>query len=279
LTQFLLGSLTAQVWEVPTNESTVISFQTFDDDMVAQGRATFSNSCISCHGTPTQADFTPMSPPPGDVASVSFESQTDGTLLYKIKHGRGGMPSFQGGLADDEIWNVIAYIRSFHKSYKQPIPDLGGAIVPELKLSLSFDLNIDKLLVRVTDDKDSAFADANVTAYIKTYFGKYAMGHAVSDANGFAYFEMDPNIPADSIGNINVIAKANKGYSLGKIDGSVKAGTILQRHSVIEGRHLWSTDKMAPIWLKILFWATIVGVWGTIAFILMGVIRLRNIKN
>jgi len=48
------------------------------------------------------------------------------------------------------------------------------------------------------------------------------------------------------------------------------------RKSAIEGRHLWSTDKMAPVWLKASFFITVFGVWLVLLFIVLG---LRNIKK
>lgn len=272
-----MGTAQAQVWNVPEADGEALYPLTFDDDFVGEGRAAYSNSCMSCHGTPSAGDFTLMSPPPGDVASEHFQSQKDGELFYKIKNGRGSMPGFSEGLADEEIWSVVAYIRSFNSAYEQPKPDLGDIVIPELSLALSFDENIDKLVVKVMDKTTKAILpESGVSAYIKTAFGKYRLGNQKTNEFGYAYFHIDPKIPGDSVGNMTLMVKANFGYGSEKLTQVMKITAPVKPVNAIEGRHLWSIDAQAPIWIKLLFWVVIFGVWTVIFFVVIG---LRNIKK
>lgn len=262
-------------WQVTAKENEHLSPFLFDDDMVLEGRISYENSCTSCHGTPGQDDFTPMSPSPGDPASDQFQLQTDGALFYKIKLGRGTMPKFEDAFADDELWNLVAYIRSFNKEYKQELPNMEGVEIPEYSMKLSFDENIDKLVVKVFAKKE-AQPEVGVTAYVMGTFGKFLLGKAQTNELGIAYIDVDPTMPGDEEGKLQVMVKANKGFGRAKMEEKMTMVAPTIRKSAIEGRHIWSTDKMAPVWLKVSFFITVFGVWIVLFFIVIG---LRGINK
>jgi cytochrome c oxidase cbb3-type subunit 3 len=78
---------------------------------IKEGEQIFDARCAECHG--------------GDAMGMSGPDLTDAKWLYgasdaevftSVSQGRkGGMPSWRGTLKDDEIWKVIAYIRSLKK--------------------------------------------------------------------------------------------------------------------------------------------------------------------
>lgn len=262
-------------WEIPVKEQENVSFIMFDDDMILEGSIAYENSCTSCHGTPGQDDYMPMAPSPGDPASDQFQDQKDGSLFYKIKTGRGSMPKFEDVFADDETWNIVAYIRSFNENYKQPIPDLGDIIIPEYKIKLDFDENVDKLVVKVFSEEIPQ-AGVDVAAFVKGMFGKFLLGKTQTSELGIAYIDVDHELPGDAEGKLDVIVKATKGYGSAKLTQKMKMVKAGIRKSAIEGRHIWSTDKMAPIWLKLSFFFTVFGIWIVMFFIVLG---LRNINK
>lgn len=262
-------------WQVTAEENESMSVFMFDDDMILEGKISYENSCTSCHGMPGQADYTPMAPSPGDPASDQFQLQKDGALFHKIKAGRGTMPKFEDVFADDETWNLIAYIRSFNENYKQPIPDLGGIEIPEYSMKLAFDENIDKLVVKVFA-KELPQAEVSVSAYVKGAFGKYLIGKVQTDELGIAYLDVDPTLPGDAEGKLDIQVKVTKGYGLAKMDANMIMAKPTIRKSAIEGRHIWSNDKNAPVWLKVSFFITIFGVWLVLLFIVIG---LRGINK
>jgi len=262
-------------WQVPAKENENLSPFLFDDDMILEGRISYENSCTSCHGTPGQDDYTPMAPSPGDPASDQFQLQSDGALFHKIKAGRGTMPKFEDAFADDELWNLIAYIRSFNKEYKQELPDMEGVVIPEYTMSLGFDDNVDKLVVKVFAEEQPQ-PEVSVAAYVMGTFGKYLLGKAQTNDLGIAYIDVDATMPGDEEGKLSVMVKATKGFARAKKDEMLTMVQPTVRKSAIEGRHLWSTDKMAPVWLKVSFFITVFGVWFVLLFIVIG---LRGINK
>jgi mono/diheme cytochrome c family protein len=84
---------------------------------VEAGRQAFSQYCMVCHGLDGQNTGVPfaekMSPAPPPLNSRAVQQYTDGQLKWVIDHGifPSGMPASKGTLGDDEIWEIVTYIR------------------------------------------------------------------------------------------------------------------------------------------------------------------------
>jgi len=46
---------------------------------------------------------------------ATLKDKTDGELFYVLKNGHGQMPAEAIRLKQDELWNLINYVRSFAK--------------------------------------------------------------------------------------------------------------------------------------------------------------------
>jgi mono/diheme cytochrome c family protein len=84
---------------------------------VRAGRENFSHYCFACHGLDGQNTGVPfadrMSPPVPLLTSPSVQTYTDGQLKWIIDNGisPSGMPASKGILNDDEIWQIVIYLR------------------------------------------------------------------------------------------------------------------------------------------------------------------------
>jgi mono/diheme cytochrome c family protein len=84
---------------------------------IRAGRNNFSNYCLVCHGLDGQNTGVPfadrMSPPVPLLTSSPVQSYSDGQLKWVIDHGifPSGMPASKGILNDDEIWQIVIYLR------------------------------------------------------------------------------------------------------------------------------------------------------------------------
>lgn len=264
-------------WVVTPEESKKLSPFVFNDEMKSEGQRIYDNSCTSCHGTPGMNDFAKLSPSPGDPAGTKFQSQTDGSLLHKIKKGRGPMPSFENALGEEEIWNVIAYIRDFNKAYVQTPPPSTGEKVPVLTASLSFDDNTHSLVVKALSDSTPK-AGMRITPFVKGRFGNYPLAKTVTNNQGIAYVSTDMDLPADSLGRLVYYVKINDGLASFKITDTLTVAEPNITMSTIEGRHLWSAAGSEPIWLRLTFWTSIIGIWSAIILIVVGLFGLKKIK-
>jgi len=81
------------------------------------GQQNFSHYCMVCHGLDGQNSGVPfadrMSPPPPPLNSGSVQSYTDGQLKWIIDNGLypSGMPASKGILNDEEMWQIVHYLR------------------------------------------------------------------------------------------------------------------------------------------------------------------------
>ena len=86
-------------------------------ETVAAGQKVFGYYCYSCHGLDGQNTGVPfadrMSPPVPQLTSKEVQSYSDGQLKWIIENGisPSGMPASKGILNDDEIWEIITYVR------------------------------------------------------------------------------------------------------------------------------------------------------------------------
>ena len=87
------------------------------EENIRAGRKNFSNYCMVCHGLDGQNTGVPfadrMSPPVPALTSPTTQSYSDGQLKWVIDHGifPSGMPASKGILNDDEIWQIVIYLR------------------------------------------------------------------------------------------------------------------------------------------------------------------------
>jgi mono/diheme cytochrome c family protein len=82
-----------------------------------EGGEHFQHHCQICHGLDGQGTGVPfatkMSPPVADLSSKDVQEYADGQLKWIIENGVGpsGMPGWKGILTDEEMWNMVLYIR------------------------------------------------------------------------------------------------------------------------------------------------------------------------
>ena len=79
------------------------------------GREIYVNICIRCHGIDGKgAQGIKLVPPPADLGSSAVQNRLDGTLFRRIHEGKPNtaMGAWKHALSDDEIWDVLAYVRT-----------------------------------------------------------------------------------------------------------------------------------------------------------------------
>lgn len=90
-------------------------------DAQANGKDIFKIHCMMCHGENGGGDgpaAASLRPKPGNIAA-SQSTLDDSYLYWRITEGgmrapfSSAMPSWKSILSEEEIWQVIAYIRTF----------------------------------------------------------------------------------------------------------------------------------------------------------------------
>lgn len=116
----LSAALVAQPkpWVVPANFKTMKNPVATGDVSTKAGLALYTKNCASCHGKTGLGDGVKaraLKDFPGDFSKADFQNQNDGEHFFKTKTGRGEMPKYEGKLADNDIWNIVNYMRTFKK--------------------------------------------------------------------------------------------------------------------------------------------------------------------
>jgi mono/diheme cytochrome c family protein len=103
-------------WPVPDKFKTMKNPVASDGESISAGKALWTTHCKSCHGSKGLGDgpkAAQLKTEPGDFSKADVQTQTDGSLFYKISEGRDDMPSFKKKIPDqDDIWSVVNYIRT-----------------------------------------------------------------------------------------------------------------------------------------------------------------------
>ncbi len=87
-------------------------------ESLAKGKKMYVIDCAMCHGEKGDGK--------GDMASDiknvtdftnpdALKNRTDGELFYIIRKGKGEMPPEGDRAKDEQVWNIVNYIRSFAK--------------------------------------------------------------------------------------------------------------------------------------------------------------------
>lgn len=89
---------------------------------VARGGSIYKarGTCVVCHGAGGTGDGNMgamFDPPPRNFRHAAWQSaRTDGEIFWAIKYGTDeGMPHFEGLLSEEDIWALVAYVRSLGK--------------------------------------------------------------------------------------------------------------------------------------------------------------------
>ena len=278
------GVLTAQTtWEVPADRGAKLSTTSFTEQNQSSGSTIYQTNCKSCHGDPGKNNTIKLVPPPPDPTSAQLQLNSDGALHFKISEGRGPMPSFKNILSSADIWNVIAYLRSFNKDYKQQLavkPTFGGEVFDKVDLQLDWDASHSAVIAQLSGAKGALvkpIAGLEVKLFVKRYFGNLMIGKPnETDVTGKVAFEFPKGIPGDPGGKVALLAQLSNEdlFGLVKAESEMAIGVPTNRPALNEPRALWNVVQKTPIWLLITYLTSVLVVWG---FIVVVMLKLRAI--
>ena len=105
-------------WDVPAKYKNMENPVKADAESIKVGRMLYNKNCASCHGKTGLGDGPKargLDTFAGDMSGAKYQGQTDGEHFYKTKFGRNEMPKYDGKIDDEDIWNMVNYMRTFKK--------------------------------------------------------------------------------------------------------------------------------------------------------------------
>ena len=102
-----------------------------------------------------------------------------------------------------------------------------------------------------------------------------------TDSTGMVTVEVKKDsLPGDEKGNIILAAKAEDNDQYGNllIEESVPWGVVTMPDTdFFNQRTLWSTRFRTPVWLLIMAYSIVIGVWGTIIYLIFQIVRIKKL--
>jgi hypothetical protein len=271
-----------QEWVVPAEKKSRLSENKFTDETAKLGTQVYQINCKSCHGDPGKNNVSKLVPPPPDPVSAKMQQNTDGELYYKVQEGRGPMPSFKNALTSIEIWQVIAYIRSFNKDYAQALaPKTTGTNLKYSQLQINLSVADDSTILASATGLENGgrvpVPAVEIKLFALRYFGHLQLDEPhTTDLAGLARFKKPAGLPGDTLGMVRLHARFSDEDQFGAIeeDTILAAGVPVHPVSLTQKRAMWNVVRMAPVWLLI---AYPVGLLTALSVILYILLQLRAI--
>jgi len=108
----------ATEYKIPPEEAAKVNPVKPTPESLAKGKKMYGIDCAMCHGNNGDgkgdigADYKNI---PDFTHPDALKNHTDGELFYITRNGKGDMPPEDNRAKDDDIWNMVNYVRSFKK--------------------------------------------------------------------------------------------------------------------------------------------------------------------
>lgn len=100
-------------WDIPAEDARQLNPIEVSQESLERGEALYRANCLRCHGDDGMGDGTDGNSLKVRPANLrrSAHHNNDGELSFMIRTGRDPMPAWQGKLSQNELWDLINYIR------------------------------------------------------------------------------------------------------------------------------------------------------------------------
>ncbi|MCF6214387.1 MAG: cytochrome c [Flavobacteriaceae bacterium] len=101
-------------WVAPVSADAITNPYEVNDENISYGALTYKKNCRSCHGRHGDGkgmEAETLETIPTSFLSETFAKQSDGAIFWKINKGKNEMKSYTKKLEEEDIWNVIMYIK------------------------------------------------------------------------------------------------------------------------------------------------------------------------
>ncbi len=86
-------------------------------ESLAQGKKYYGYDCAMCHGTDGngKGDVESTDKLPDFTNAATMKEKSDGQMFCSLKTGKGHMPLERIRISENELWNLVNYVRSLSK--------------------------------------------------------------------------------------------------------------------------------------------------------------------
>ncbi len=209
LSRVLVCSAQTQPWPVPADWAKKKSSSAATSASIEAGKKIYISTCSQCHGEKGKGNgllALSLNPHPANHTSKVFQQQKDGEIFYKIITGRNAMPPFRTTLSENEIWNVVNFIRTLEvKTIPAPVSAKTPAQNTPKNKSAKDNLSASQIksvtIVKDTAAKTPAMADPSANSKKDTLSFTKTMSASNADNTNI--------VSRDSISHTNISKSEN----------------------------------------------------------------------
>ena len=278
-------------WKVEDAKAKIKNPVTADVASIKEGQTLFMTNCKTCHGDPGKNNGLPLVPKPRDMADVEFLSaNSDGAIYTKITEGKVTMPTFKAVLSETQRWQIVNYIRSLDKNkvlvVDSPVAKStisGVQVNAPFQISLTYTAATNQLVALVVGTSVEGelipASGIEVGFFMQRYFGDLPFGvkGSVTDENGLIEAPIPVDLPGGKEGKALAYAKLSDVDTFGEVvsetEVNVKSVEII---NLKDQRSLWTVRVMSPWWLIFTYFGILIGVWGTLGYVVFQLFKLKK---
>ena len=126
--------------------------------------------------------------------------------------------------------------------------------------------------------------DIDIKLAVKRMGGNLSVGDKdfyTSDSTGVSSTEFKrDSIPGDQKGIITLVAEVDDNDTYGNLvtEKTVDWGKVIApQKNFFAQRTLWSIRSETPIWLLFTVWSIVIGIWGTIIYLLFQIVKIKKL--
>ena len=156
-----------------------------------------------------------------------------------------------------------------------------------IKIDTSSEEKIKSITVLVTKFENNEWVPANEVEMrigIQRHGGILSAGESATyttDSSGTAIVQLNKDsLPGDGKGNIILAARIEDNDLFGNLllEKTVPWGvSVKTAPAFFDQRTLWSTRFRTPLWLLIMAYSIVIGVWGTIIYLVLQIIKIKKL--
>jgi len=125
--------------------------------------------------------------------------------------------------------------------------------------------------------------EVSLKLFVKRSFSNLRVGDDSyeTDDDGEVLIDFPDNIPGGNTGELTIIASVDDNDDFGelKMEKEAQWGIVVNGEDFFNERTLWARREMPPIWLLIFPNLIILGIWGTLIYLLVLIGRIKKLGN
>jgi hypothetical protein len=225
------------------------------------------------------------------VVNLYLDAESDSTFIGKVVTNKAGVakailpPTLQQAWSASPNHTLIG-ISQASREFESVTTEL-AITKSKITIDTISDGPTKSITVTVLAQKDSGWspaADVEMKVGIQRLGGILTAGDDptyTTDSSGTVTVEMKKDsLPGDKNGNLVLVARVEDNEPFGNlmIEKTVPWGKAFTAdHSFFTQRALWTTRSRTPAWLLVMAYSIVVGVWSTIIYLVLQLIKIKKL--